>query len=328
VSLATAADGTGKAMISLVVRRMTWEADDVMSVDLVGSAGGDLPEWTAGAHIDLVLTPELIRQYSLCGDPGDRAQWRVSVLKEPEGQGGSQFIHEVLRPGMTVAALGPRNTFPLVDAGRYLFIGGGVGVTPLLPMLSRVAASGAAWRLLYAGRRRSAMAYLADLATFAGHVQLAPKDEGVQLNLASELSTEPLTSEVYCCGPERMIAEVETLCEQFGRPAPHVERFAARPGFSQGGDLGANTEFELVLDNSGRRLTVPFDKTIIQVLDEAGIYVATSCTEGYCGVCETKVVSGIPDHRDDYLTAEERASNKTMMICVGRSKTPELRIKK
>jgi ferredoxin-NADP reductase len=315
-------------MIALIVRRMTWEADDVMSVDLVDPAGRDLPEWAPGAHIDLVLAPDLIRQYSLCGDPGDRARWRVSVLREPEGQGGSRYVHEVLRPGMSVAALGPRNNFPLAGSDRYLFIGGGVGITPLLPMVSLVAASGAAWRLLYAGRRRSAMAHLAVLAASAGHVRLAPKDEGVTLNLASELSAEPLTTAVYCCGPERMIAEVETLCAQFGRPAPHVERFAARPGFSSGGDPVVNTEFELVLDNSGRRLTVPRDKTIIEVLGEAGIYAATSCTEGYCGTCETRVVSGTPDHRDDYLTAEERLTNKTMMICVGRSKTPELRIKK
>jgi ferredoxin-NADP reductase len=328
VSRAAATDAAGRALIPLIVRRMTWEADDVMSVDLVGSAGGDLPQWSAGAHIDLVLAPDLIRQYSLCGDPGDRAQWRVSVLREPEGKGGSQFVHEVLRPGTSVAALGPRNTFPLVGSDRYLFIGGGVGVTPLLPMISLAAASGAAWRLLYAGRRRSAMAHLSDLAASAEHVQLAPKDEGVKLNLACELGAEPLSSAVYCCGPERMIAEVETLCEQFGRPAPHLERFAARPGSSIGADPVVNTEFELVLDNSGRRLTVPRDKTIVQVLDEAGIYAATSCTEGYCGVCETRVVSGTPDHRDDYLTAEERTTNKTMMICVGRSKTPELRIKK
>lgn len=305
---------------------MTWEAEDVLSVVLADPAGGELEPWTLGAHIDLVLPNGVIRQYSLCGSPAERRSWKIAVLNEPASSGGSRYIHEDLRPGMIVGAVGPRNNFPLVSAGRYLLIAGGIGVTPLLPMTTALEALGADWALLYGGRRLASMAFLGDLARFGDRVTVRPEEHHGLLDLAGAIGAEPDDSAIYCCGPEPLIAAVEEYCAATGRPAPHVERFNARPAHAtELADQGVvDREFTLVLAKSGKRFTIPPGKTIIEVLAENRIFVATSCTEGYCGVCETEVVDGVPDHRDDYLPPERRESNETMMVCCGRSKTPEL----
>jgi ferredoxin-NADP reductase len=307
-----------------VVRQMTWEADDVLSLELVRVDGGDLPEWTYGAHIDLIMRPDLIRQYSLCGDPSERSRWTIAVLLEPKSAGGSRFIHEVLRPGMAILAAGPRNNFPLVEAEHHLFIAGGIGVTPLLPMALELEKRGSDWAMLYGGRRRESMAFRAELGALGSRVTISPEDENGLLDLASAIEATPAGTAIYCCGPEPLIAAVELQCEASGRPAPHVERFSARSDFVAETPEGGNTAFQLVLAKSGRRFTIPADQTIIQVLAAEHVFVATSCTEGYCGVCETPVLEGIPDHRDDYLLPEVRATNTKMMVCCSRSKTPEL----
>jgi ferredoxin-NADP reductase len=313
----------------LLIRQMTWEAEDVISLTLVRGDGAELPEWTLGAHVDVMLTPEMIRQYSLCSDPSNRYEWKIAILHEPNGGGGSRYIHESLRPGMALAVAEPRNNFPLADAEHYLFIAGGIGVTPLIPMVHEVAGRGADWKLLYGGRRRASMAFVSMLGELGEQVTVCPQDEYGLLDLKQSIESMPSDTGIYCCGPEPLIAAVEAQCAASSRLPPHVERFHARPGFAaeQAGSDVEVTEFELVLNSSGLRFTVPEDKTIIEVLEAARIFVPTSCTEGYCGVCETEVVSGIPDHRDDYMTPEKRATNKTMMICVGRSKTAELVLK-
>ena len=306
-----------------LVRQMTWEADDVVSVVLVNPDGREMPAWTLGAHIDLILRPDLIRQYSLCSDPTDRSKWTIAILREPNSGGGSRFIHEVLRPGMTIAAGDPRNNFPLVEAAHYLFVAGGIGVTPLLPMVLALQETGRDWTMLYGGRRRASMAFLDQLGPL-GNVTIAPEDEFGLLDLKGAIESTPDDTAIYCCGPEPLIAALEAQCERSGRSAPHVERFNARPSFAAETHEGENAEFELVLAKSGRRFTIPADKTIIQVLSAERVFVATSCTEGYCGVCETAVLEGIPDHRDDYLLPEVRDTNKRIMVCCSRSKTPEL----
>lgn len=309
----------------LRVRQMVWEAEGVLSLTLLAEDGAELPPWEVGAHIDLVLRPELIRQYSLCGRPDRRHEWKVAVLLEQPSAGGSAYIHEVLRPGMVVAATGPRNNFPLVDADHYLFVAGGIGVTPLVPMVQATAAAGADWRLLYGGRRRASMAFVDELTALGPRVTIAPEDECGLLDLQTAIDAMPDGSAVYCCGPEPLIAAVEARCAD-GRVDLHVERFGSRPGFTPA-DTADDEPFELVLADSGRRLTVRAEQTIVAALEEAGVFTPTSCSEGYCGVCETEVISGTPDHRDDYLTEEAKAANKTMMICVGRSKTAELVIR-
>jgi ferredoxin-NADP reductase len=314
----------------LFVRQVTWEAADVLSISLTRPDGSELPEWTYGAHIDLIVPPDIIRQYSLCSDPNERTEWKIAVLREPASSGGSCYIHDQLRPGMEIEAAGPRNNFALVEEDNYLFIAGGIGITPLLPMILSLADTDADWRLLYGGRRRPSMAFVDQLSALGERVSVAPEDEFGLLDLASALGEMPLNTAVYCCGPEPLIAAVEAECERSGREYPHIERFSARPSHAsevEGASL-EDTEFELVLESSGQRFTIPKNKTIIEVLKENGVFVPISCTEGYCGICETQVVSGIPDHRDDYLSPTARASNQTMMVCCGRSKTPELVIKR
>jgi ferredoxin-NADP reductase len=313
--------------LELEVQRINHEADRVVSVVLARKDGSDLPEFDCGAHIDVILTPDLVRQYSLCGDPGAREEWTIAVLREESGRGGSEYVHSALKPGTVVGVASLRNNFPLVEAERYLFIAGGIGITPLLPMVRRLEARGKDWTMLYGGRRRASMAFLGELRHFGSRVVVAPEDECGLLDLESAIGPSPADTAVYCCGPEPLIGAVERLCAGLGRPAPHVERFAARREPATSGDQD-NCAFELVLSESGRQVTIPADKTIIEVLEEEGVFVPTSCTEGFCGTCETEVVTGIPDHRDDYLTQEQRAANNRMMICVGRSKSPVLVIKR
>jgi ferredoxin-NADP reductase len=306
-----------------VVRQMTWEAEDVLSVVLARD-GEHVPEWTFGAHIDLIMKNDLIRQYSLCSDPTDRTQWTIAVLREPNSAGGSRYIHEVLRPGMTILASNPRNNFPLVDADHYLFVAGGIGVTPLLPMAKFLDEDGRDWKMLYGGRRRASMAFRDQLSGLSSKVDIAPEDEFGLLDLRGAIESMPDGTAIYCCGPEPLIAALEAQCLASGHEAPHVERFNARPAFATEAEPGENAEFELVLAKSDRRFTIPADKSITQVLAAERVFVPTSCTEGYCGVCETVVLEGIPDHRDDYLLPEVRATNTRMMVCCSRSRTPQL----
>lgn len=306
-----------------LVRQMTWEAENVLSLVLVRE-GQHVPEWTFGAHVDLILRNDLIRQYSLCGDPSDRSQWTIAVLREPNSAGGSKYIHEILRPGMTVLASNPRNNFPIVEADHYLFVAGGIGVTPLLPMVKYLDAQQKDWKMLYGGRHRASMAFRDQLGELIREVEVVPEDEFGLLDLRGAIESMPPDTAIYCCGPEPLIAALEAQCQVSGRSAPHVERFSARPAFEKKLEPAEDTSFELVLMKSDRRFTVPSDKSIIQVLAAERVFVPTSCTEGYCGVCETAVLEGVPDHRDDYLTPEVRATNRKMMICCSRSKTPVL----
>ena len=315
----------GSTIRELLVRSMTLAADGVLSIVFTAADGHELPEFEFGSHIDLMLSPDLIRQYSLCGQRDNRLEWTVAVLREPESRGGSIYVHEVLRPGMKVSYAGPRSNFKLIEAERYLFIAGGIGITPFIPMITQVASRDRDWRLVYGGRRRSSMAFVKELSELGPRVSISPEDEFGLLDLTGAIGALDTDAVVYCCGPEALITAVETTCASLGRPAPRVERFGARR--TGEGAPQAQMSFDVVLSKSGQRLTVPADKTIIQVLKDAGIDVLTSCEEGYCGTCETEVLEGVPDHRDEYLEEEERASNKRMMICCGRSKSPELTLK-
>jgi ferredoxin-NADP reductase len=288
-------------------------ADGVVLLTMRHPDGGPLPAWTPGAHIDLVLG-DLVRQYSLCGDPRDTSTLQVAVQREPAGRGGSRHVHDVLVAGQEIEVRGPRNNFPLVAAERYLFIAGGIGITPMLPMVAEVAAAGRDWRLVYGGRTRSTMAFREELTRrHPGHVEIRPQDEHGLLDL-SALADEPDDTAVYCCGPEPLLAAVEQL-RRTG--ALHVERFTPRAE-------GPRREFDVELASSGAVVHVPADLSVLDVVERSGVPVLWSCREGTCGTCETTVLSGEPDHRDSVLTDEERAANDTMMICVSRSRSPRL----
>lgn len=295
-------------------------ATDVLTLTLAAADGSALPPWTPGAHVDLVLGEDLVRQYSLCGTPSDSGHWRVGVLRTPDSRGGSKAVHE-LAVGGTVRVRGPRNHFPLVASPRYLFVAGGIGITPMLPMIAEAEASGADWRLVYGGRSRSSMAFLTELEPYGDKVTLLPQDEAGFPDLDALLGTPEPGTLVYTCGPTGLLDAVEARCASWPSGSLHLERFAAKAAEA---DAGGDSEFELVLQRSGLTLTVPADKSIFEVCRDAGVSVVGSCLEGVCGTCETEIVEGEVDHRDSILNDEEKESNEFMMICVSRCRTDRL----
>ena len=295
-------------------------ADGVVTLTLAAPDGGRLPDWSPGAHVDLTLDNGLTRQYSLCGDRWDPAEYRVGVLREPAGRGGSAHVHDVLRVGDLVGVGGPRNNFPLVPAERYLFVAGGIGITPLLPMIVQADLLGADWSLLYGGRQRSSMAFLDELAGYGDRVQVAPQDEAGLLDLAAFLGEPDPGTRVYCCGPAPLIAAVERACAGWPPHSLRTERFTAR-------ELGVavrDAPFEIELRRTGATVTVTLDVSVLDALSSVGVEVLSSCRQGTCGTCGTTVLDGRPDHRDSLLDDDERAAGDHMYVCVSRSLTDRL----
>jgi ferredoxin-NADP reductase len=300
----------------LVVDRREPAADGVLALTLRHPLGEELPAWEPGAHIDVLLGPDLERQYSLCGDPADRHTWRIAVLREPDGRGGSAYVHGELRQGDKVRVRGPRNHFALASAPRYRFIAGGIGITPILPMLATAQAAGAEWTLLYGGRTRGSMAFTEELGAYGDRVTIAPQDESGLLDLPSVLDDVPEGTLVYCCGPGPLLDAVEARCPG---GLLHVERFQPKEQ-----ETGPDSAFEVVLERSGQTLTVPEGVSVLDTVRAAGVEVLYSCAEGTCGTCETDVLDGTPDHRDSVLSDEEREAGETMLICVSRCRGQRL----
>ncbi len=314
-------DVSAETDMDLVVTGRDDLAEGVVTLMLGRADGSELPAWQPGAHVDLCLTDSLIRQYSLCGEPADRSRYRVAVLREPAGRGGSAHVHDRLTVGTTVRVHGPRNHFPLVESPRYLFVGGGIGITPLVPMVAAAEAAGADWQLAYGGRTRASMAFAQELSDrYPGRVTLAPQDETGLLDLDRILAGAAGAAHVYCCGPEPLLAAVESRCRGLANRTLHVERFAPKAGDPS--VLDGSFEVELAL--SEKVVIVPQDKSILEVLEDEGMPVASSCGEGTCGTCEVQVVAGLADHRDSLLSEEEQEAGETMFICVSRSRTPRL----
>ncbi|MEU0897177.1 PDR/VanB family oxidoreductase [Streptomyces massasporeus] len=300
----------------LVVERKEFVAEGVLALTLRHPLGEPLPAWAPGAHVDVLLEPGLERQYSLCGDPADRSAWRIAVLRESAGRGGSAHVHERLGQGAQLRVRGPRNNFGLEPAARYRFVAGGIGITPILPMLEAAEAAGAEWTLLYGGRTRGSMAFGEELRRYGDRVTIAPEDETGLLDLPSVLDDVPEGTLVYCCGPGPLLDAVEARCPS---GVLRVERFRPKEQ-----ETGGATEFEVELARSGRTLTVASDVSVLDAVREAGVEVLYSCTEGTCGTCETDVLDGEPDHRDSVLTEDERAAGETMLICVSRCRGKRL----
>ncbi|WP_328521121.1 PDR/VanB family oxidoreductase [Kribbella sp. NBC_00359] len=293
----------------------------VSELVLVADDSSELPSWAPGSHIDVQVRPGLVRQYSLCGDPEDRSQWRIAVLREPESRGGSAALCERVQPGDVLTATGPRNHFPLHDSPQYLFIAGGIGITPIIPMIAAAHAAGAEWRLVYGGRSEASMAYRDEVGSYGPERVLEwPQDRRGLIELDQLLAEPQPGTLIYCCGPEPLIAAVEAKSAHWPHRTLQVERFAPRPLT----EVAPNTSFEIELVESDEVLVVPPDKSILEVVDEAGVYVLSNCEEGTCGTCQTTVLEGIPDHRDSVLDDDERAANDTMMICVSRALSSRL----
>ncbi|MFD1211950.1 PDR/VanB family oxidoreductase [Arthrobacter sp. GCM10027362] len=303
------------------VRSVSRESDGVVSLRLEHPLGRQLPAWTPGSHIDVLLPNGILRQYSLCSEQSDRSGWRLGVLREPAGRGGSAYIHDELKPGTKVQVRGPRNNFALAGAGSYLFIAGGIGITPILPMLREAAGRDTPWRLVYLGRSRSSMAFTRELEALGGDVHLHADDESGLYPLAGLLADLDPDTHVYACGPGPLLNALQAIAGGWEDPSRlHVERFTADPaGPGAGSASWAGGDHEFIVETAGgTEVVVPVGTSILQALEAAGINQPNSCREGICGTCETGVLSGEPDHRDSLLSEDEHETGDTMMICVSR----------
>ncbi|MFJ9429948.1 PDR/VanB family oxidoreductase [Streptomyces sp. NPDC101490] len=290
------------------VARRTEPAEGVVELRLEGAG---LPAWRPGAHIDLVLPSGLVRPYSLCGDPADTTAYTVAtrlIEEERGGRGGSREVHERLHEGAEIEIRGPRNRFPLVAAPAYVFVAGGIGITPVLPMVRAAEAAGADWRLVYCGRDRASMPYLAELERLGGAERstVVAEDESGRPDLGF-LAEVPAGTPVYCCGPEGLMDAVTAALPEGG--APRLERFsAAAPA--------GGAPFVVELRRSGRVLEVAADQSLLSAVHAELPGLMYSCRQGFCGTCRQRVLEGEVDHRDDLLTDAERADQ--MLICVSR----------
>lgn len=309
-----------EVVLDLIVRERLDPVDGIVVLRLETATGEDLPLWEAGAHIDVFTEGDACRQYSLCGSPDDRKGYRIAILEEPHGRGCSRLLYRTAVEGSTWRMRGPRTNFGLKSSDSYVFIAGGIGITPIIPMIEDAERRGASWRLLYGGRSRMTMAFLHELEAYGDQVVISPEDETGLLPLSAWLDHPTPGTLVYACGPEALLHGVEQRCTHWPRGSLHTERFV--PKQLEEPVLAAS--FEVQFKRSGMVLEVPVDRSILEVIADAGIPTLSACQEGTCGTCETAVIEGVPDHRDSILDEDEKAANDYMMICVSRSCSPRL----
>ncbi|MDY6995843.1 MAG: PDR/VanB family oxidoreductase [Actinomycetota bacterium] len=310
--------GTERTMALTVARRRVVALDeDVVELTLTPGPGDSLPRWYPGAHLDLRLPSGRVRQYSLCGDPQSRSDYRVAVRRIPGGGGGSMEVHDALGEGATVHTHGPRNAFPLTvpgfgsPAGRFRFIAGGIGITPILPMLGLARRLGIEWSMVYTGRSRQALPYLDELRAFGGRVVIRTDDERGLPTAAELLGDCPDGTAVYACGPAPMLTAIRSALVGRTDVELHFERFAAAPVLD-------GRPFEVTVAGTGQVVAVAADETLLGALRRSGVSAPYSCQQGFCGTCRTRVLAGQVEHRDTLLTDPERASGM-MLTCVSRA---------
>ncbi|GAA1227580.1 PDR/VanB family oxidoreductase [Prauserella halophila] len=287
-------------------------AADVVHVTLAAADGEELARWQPGAHIDVTLASGRQRQYSLCGDPHDRHTYRIAVRRIDDGGGGSREIHETLAVGDEITVRGPRNALRLVSAPSYLFVAGGIGITPILPMVKTCHRRGVPWRLLYLGRSRTTMPFLDDLAGLdTGTVEVHADDEHGTASLESVLASADAGAAAYLCGPPGLMDSARRGLGEINPSASvHMERFAPPPVID-------GRPFEARLERSGTSVDVADDESALAAIRREVPGVPYSCRQGFCGTCRTRVLAGSVDHRDRILSDDERAD--TMLICVSRA---------
>lgn len=303
----------------VVVQEAKLIAEDILKLKLISPDGKPLPRWTPGAHIDIECGDTGIsRQYSLCSDPADTSCLEIAILKDPESRGGSAWLHENIKPGDRVRIRGPRNHFRMdPSAEKIIFIAGGIGITPISAMAREAKQRGIDYEIHYSGRSRSSMSFLNELEALHGNrLHVYAKDEGNRNDFARLLATPDAKTQIYACGPERMLEGLAQCCENWPEDALHVEHF-----HSVLGELDPSKEqaFEVELKDSGISLTVAADQTLLQALQGANIDVQSDCGEGLCGSCEVRVLQGDIDHRDVVLTRSEKEESRKMMACCSRS---------
>lgn len=309
-------------MLTLQVASRIEEAAGIAGLVLTDPQGVPLPEWVPGAHIDVHIErsgqPPLIRQYSLCGDPSDRGAYRIAVLREDDGEGGSVQLHESIRQGSLVQVSQPRDLFGFTMHERIVFVAGGIGITPILPMILAAEQAGADWELHYAGRERASMAFTEMLSAFGERVHWYVSAEGRRMALPVVVASAG-SGRLYACGPERLLGALEAEADAAGVTL-QVERFANANIVA----TEADHPFEVELSLTGTTITVNPGESILDRVASVGVPAPSSCKSGTCGTCETFVLEGEPDHRDAVLNAREREESEVMMICVSRCKGKRL----
>lgn len=302
----------------MVVRDAKLVTNQIVQITLASTANSSLPQWQPGAHIDVNVGDLGWRQYSLCSSPSTPNEWQIAVLRDDGGLGGSKFIHENLKSGTHLTVRGPRNHFALAKADRYVFVAGGIGITPIIPMLEYAKQAKANYKLIYLGKQRESMAFASELeAEHPVEVWLSQENGRFGFpDLAMDLTAG---ARVYCCGPSPLIRHLEKLCKDAPPGALTVERFAAVTDTNW-----IDRPFTAVMGKSGRRLHVPADRTLLDVLRSNDVTILSTCSKGTCGTCEVGLLSGIPEHRDVVLSADEKLQAATMMSCVSRCIGTEL----
>jgi vanillate O-demethylase ferredoxin subunit len=314
---------TAAQSLTVVVADVRAEAKDVVTLELRAVDGGELPPFSPGAHLDVHLPNGLIRNYSLSNDCRERNRYVIGVGRAVESRGGSSYVHSSIRAGEKLKISAPRNNFSLDEhSASFLFIAGGIGITPIMAMVRWCVANDKPWRLIYASRSRQRTAFYEELCGLAaGRVHFHFDDEsGEVLDVARAISSWCAGETIYCCGPSPLMEAVETLTEHLPDGAVRFEWFTAPESEEPRG----STSFTVKLERSGVEFEVPEGKSILEVLEEHGFEIPFSCREGLCGTCVTNVCAGEPDHRDYVLSDEERESGKLMTICCSRSKSPVL----
>lgn len=299
------------------------EAEGIASYELVREGGGALPPFSAGSHIDVHLPGGLVRQYSLCNDAHDATHYRIGVLRDAASRGGSIAMHDQVHEGDVLSISEPRNHFPLHTAPHTLLLAGGIGITPLLCMAQRLAAIGASFELHACNRSLGRSAFLDELRAFGDrfHLHLDDGDAAQKLDLPAVLKAAPAGSRIYVCGPGGFIDFVVNTAKAQGWPADliHLEYFGAAPQ-----DTTGDRAFEVRIASTGKTYTIAADQTVTQALQAQGVDILVSCEQGVCGTCLTRVLEGQCDHRDMYLTDEEKAANDQFTPCCSRAKSPLL----
>lgn len=308
------------------VARKAAEAQDIVTLELVAADGSALPAFSAGSHIDVQLPNGFTRQYSLCNDPQETHRYQIGVLRDAASRGGSAAVHDLVKEGDVLTISAPRNHFGLAhEAKKHLLLAGGIGVTPILCMAERLANTGGDFAMHYATRAPERTAFRQRIAAsaFAARVQFHYDngDAAQKLDLQALLSQPEAGTHLYVCGPKGFMDAVLNTARAAGWPEAqiHYEFFGAEVAKSD-----SDASFEIKLASSGRIVMVPKDQTVVQALAAAGVDIMISCEQGVCGTCLTRVLEGVPDHKDSYLTPEEQAANDQFTPCCSRSKTPQL----
>jgi vanillate O-demethylase ferredoxin subunit len=314
------------ATLSVCVARKAVEAEGICSFELVSADGAPLPAFSAGSHVDVQLPGGLTRQYSLCNDPTETHRYLIAVLRDPASRGGSRAMHDAVKEGDALTISTPKNHFALAhEAGSHLLLAGGIGITPLLCMAERLANVGAQFEMHYCTRSRPRTAFVERIAAsaFAPRVQFHHDDgpAAQRLDIAALLADRPAGRHLYVCGPKGFMDALLGAARAQGWPEAqlHYEFFSADVA-----PVAGDTAFEVQLASSGRIVVVPANRSIVQALAEAGVTVATSCEQGVCGTCLTRVIEGVPEHRDLYLTPEEQAAGDQFLPCCSRARSARL----